>query len=462
MIHNESVATLAEAIRLGERTSLVTTEHYLQRARASELNAFTLLDEQGARQAAHAVDTAVRSGEELGPLAGVPLAVKDIFDQAGLPNTAGSAFYRNVPARSATVVERLQRAGAVIIGRTGLHEFAFGFTSENQWFGPVRNPWDPRTSPGGSSGGSAVATAAGLSAASLGTDTGGSVRGPAALCGVVGLKPTHGRVPNTGVFPLAPSLDTVGPLTRSVADAALIYSVIAGFDEADPWSVRGVVEVPTEPADPAGLRVGIPGNWLRDGPVQRLVVDAFSRATGALERLGAFVEEFEAPYLEPGPELGWSVGAEVASVHREFRQDPENTYGSVVESRMEIAETVSVGQYVRAMEWRARLRQAFGGAFESYDLLITPTVGSLRKVIGVDDIDIEGEPVHHRPVLSWFTAPVNHAGLPALVLPLRPSQTEPPVSLQLIASWWQEQALLAMGWTLESEGVAGFVPPPGF
>src|SRR3990170_7464533 len=199
MIHHETARGLAKSVMIGERTSLEIVEHYLARADASDLNAFTLIDRQGALAAAQGVDDARRAGQELGVLAGVPVAVKDLIDQQGRITTAGSSFYRKVPDHSATVIRRLDQAGAVIIGRTGLHEFAFGFTSENDWFGPVRNPWDPRTSPGGSSGGSAVATAAGLASLALGTRTGGSVRGPAALCGVVGLKPTHGRVPLTGV-----------------------------------------------------------------------------------------------------------------------------------------------------------------------------------------------------------------------------------------------------------------------
>ena len=172
-----------------------------------------------------------------GPLAGVPIAIKDLINQAGKTTSAGSSFYRHEATESAVVVRRLEAAGATIIGRTGLHEFAFGFSSENPWFGPVRNPWDPSTSPGGSSGGSAAAVAAGIVPIAIGTDTGGSVRVPAAMCGIFGLKVTHGRIPISGVFPLAESLDTIGPLATSADDLALAYEVMAGFDAGDPWSV---------------------------------------------------------------------------------------------------------------------------------------------------------------------------------------------------------------------------------
>ena len=205
---------------------------------------------------AEELDRRIAAGEDVGPLAGIPIGLKDLIDQAGIPNTNGAAFEPAVPDTSATVVDRLEAAGAVIIGRTGLHEFAFGFTSENEHFGPVRNPWDTDLSPGGSSGGSAAAVAAGIVPAAIGTDTGGSVRVPAALCGVVGLKVTHGRVPLTGVTPLAPSLDTVGPITRTVADAAAVYAAIAGDDPHDPWAAPVPVDRAGEPRDPSTISIG--------------------------------------------------------------------------------------------------------------------------------------------------------------------------------------------------------------
>jgi len=227
---------LAAEISRGEVTAVEAVEAHLAAIEsAAELNAFTLVDSERALQRAADLDAMQAAGENPGPLAGVPVAIKDLIDHSGRLNTCGSSFYRETPGRSATIVERIEAAGGIVIGRTGLHEFAFGFSSENPWFGPVRNPWDPGTSPGGSSGGSGVAVSARLVPLAVGTDTGGSVRAPAALCGIVGLKVTHGRVPLTGVFPLAASLDTVGPMARTVADAALLYRVMAGDDPTDPW-----------------------------------------------------------------------------------------------------------------------------------------------------------------------------------------------------------------------------------
>mgnify|MGYP001087947568 CR=1 FL=1 len=228
-----TAAGIAAAVASGRVSATTVVSAHLEGiARRGDLNAFTLVDAEGALAAAAALDRRLAAGEAPGPLAGVPVALKDMIDQAGLPNTCGSAFYREIPATSAPVVTRLERAGAIVVGRAGLHEFAFGFSSENPWWGPVRNPWDPDTSAGGSSGGSGAAVAGGLTPVAIGTDTGGSVRVPAALCGLVGLKVTHGRIPLTGVFPLAPTLDTVGPLARTVSDAALTYQVLAGPDPA--------------------------------------------------------------------------------------------------------------------------------------------------------------------------------------------------------------------------------------
>ena len=231
-----SAVRLAEAVGRGEVSATESVAAHLEAIGDDPLNAFTLVDGDRALQRAADLDASLATGADPGPLAGGPVALKDLIDHAGRPTTCGSGFYREVPDRSATVVERIEAAGGVVIGRTGLHEFAFGFSSENDWFGPVRNPWDPATSPGGSSGGSAVAVAAGCAPLAVGTDTGGSVRVPAALGGIAGLKVTHGRIPLRGVFPLAASLDTVGPLARSAADLGLLYRVMAGDDPRDPWS----------------------------------------------------------------------------------------------------------------------------------------------------------------------------------------------------------------------------------
>lgn len=396
-----------------------------------------------------------------GPLAGTPIALKDIIDHAGHTTTAGSSFYRQVAARTATSVQRLENSGAVVIGRTGLHEFAFGFSSENDWFGPVRNPWDPETSPGGSSGGSAAAVAAGIVPIGIGTDTGGSVRVPAALCGCIGLKVTHGRIPLTGVFPLAPSLDTVGPITRTVADATRAYLAMAGDDPEDPWSVP----VPVKPAAPrddvAGLRVAVPHPWV-DRPLDRAIAAGFSRFRTELADLGAIVADVAAPVLDPSG-LPRAAYAEVATIHRSWITEDPSRYGPAIRDRL-LADLVHDADAVtRAWTWRARLRHAWSLLFQEHDLVITPTTAARRKVIGSDTVEVDGGTEPYRPALSWFTTLANQAGLPALALPLGGTATagRPPVSVQMIGPWWAEADLLSVAGALEGTGIVAFAPPDG-
>jgi Asp-tRNA(Asn)/Glu-tRNA(Gln) amidotransferase A subunit family amidase len=418
-----------------------------------ELNIATLVDGEQARERAAAIDAAVARGADPGPLAGVPVALKDLVDHAGRVTTCGSGFHRSVPDRSASVVARLEAAGAVVVSRTNLHEFAYGFSSENHWFGPVRNPLDPTLSPGGSSGGSAAAVAAGQVPIAVGTDTGGSVRVPAALCGVLGLKVTHGRVPLDGVFPLAPSLDTVGPIAGTVEDLALAYRVMAGHGPADPWSVDMPVAGPM-PArtDLAGLRIGVPVPWVGGTPLAPEVAAGFAAALAAMERGGARVDELRDDALAPWGMIPELSGAEAATVHRAWLREGRE-YGPEVAHRLEIASRVTLDDYVAAQAWRAGIRQRFAAAFARFDLLATPATAVMRKPIGVDHVDTVAGPAPYRPALSWFAALVNSGGCPAVALPLTGTDAVPPPSLQLVAPWWGEQELLAVAGVLEAAGI---------
>jgi aspartyl-tRNA(Asn)/glutamyl-tRNA(Gln) amidotransferase subunit A len=393
-------------------------------------NACTLIDSRPART-------------KDGPLSGLPLVVKDLIDQEGLPTTCGSGFYKPVPAADAPVIQRLRNAGAAIVGRSGLHEWAYGFSSENPWFGPIRNPWDLATSPGGSSGGSAVAVAAGLVPAAIGTDTGGSVRVPAALTGIYGLKVTWGRVPTKGVFPLAPSLDTVGPLARDVTTLSTLYRVMAAG--------------PLPPQLDHPLRIGVPSAWVSAAPGEDTLGYWFGRVRDDLGALGYEIVEVNNDLLVPWGKIQELAGYEAARVHQAFRRQGK-PYGPEVGTRLDAAENVSGEEYAQAHLWRSRLVEAFAAAFGTVDFLVTPAVAARRKVIGQELIG--GEP--YRPVLSWFSALVNHAGNPAVVVPLAMTAEPgmPPPSLQIVAPWWQEESLLSLAARLENEGLCGFSPPP--
>jgi aspartyl-tRNA(Asn)/glutamyl-tRNA(Gln) amidotransferase subunit A len=450
-----------EAIRSGSLRAVEAVSGYLTRSEKSQdrLNAYTALHAERALAEAERIDRMIAAGDDPGPLSGAAIAVKDLIDQAGQVTTCGSAFYRRRADRSAVALARLEAAGAVVIGRTGLHEFAYGFSSENEWFGPVRNPWDPDTSPGGSSGGSAVAASADLAAGAIGTDTGGSIRVPAALCGVFGLKATHGRVPLTGVFPLASSLDTVGPLTRSVEDTALLYLTMAGYELSDPWSAPIPVETPDlDHASVADLVAGVPQPWVDQAPAARDVRDAFDRALRRLEELGVRIEEVREPELLP-PGLAYElISGEVATVHRRWFEDPDKQYGVEVAARLSETLDVTLDQYVAAHAWQARLRNVARSIFDRVHVLVTPTVPALRKVIGEDRMDIDDQQLSYRFVLSWFVRLVNHLGVPSLAAPLAVGGSPPP-SLQFIGPWWSEDRLLEIGRFLEKAGVLGYRPP---
>ncbi|HSM01483.1 MAG TPA: amidase [Acidimicrobiia bacterium] len=445
------IAGASRAVRTGDGSARESIAAALEMAeRAEALNAFTLLEPEAALERAAEIDASVAAGLDPGPLAGIPVALKDLIDHQGRPTTAGSSFYRKTPDESATVVARLEAAGAVIIGRTGLHEFAYGFSSENDWWGPIRNPWDLATSPGGSSGGSAAAVAAGVVPLGIGTVTGGSVRVPAALCGTVGLKVTHGRVPTTGVFPLAASLDTVGPITRSVADAAAAYAAIAGHDGTDPWSIEHPVVLPDRPASLTGLTVGIPTRWL-DRPLHPSIAAGYDDAVAALSDAGARLLEIDEPRFDPSRMPG-ATYAEVALVHRRWFEEDPNRYGPAIRSRLAAALSHTGDEVSAAHAWREMLRRAFVTVFDQVDVLMTPTTAAPYKVIGEDTADTGGEPEPYRPALSWFTPLVNQAGLPALALPLARGE-DPPPSLQFIAPWWREHRLLAISWATNMAGI---------
>ena len=450
------VASIAEAVRTGRRTARRVVEEYLESARAlnPDLNAFTELDADGALRSADRVD----AGPRTGALCGVPIALKDLIDHSGHVTTAGSAFHRHEATVSATVVDRLEASGAIIMGRTGLHEFAYGFSSENPWFGPVRNPWDLDTSPGGSSGGSASAVAAGVAPAALGTDTGGSVRVPAALCGIVGLKVTHGRIPLTGVFPLAGTLDTVGPLAITTGDARLLYEAMKGLDPADPWSVPAM-DGPLRSPPIQELRIAIPEAWMESVPISGKTRRAFDRFVAGLRRFGPSIEPVEAPGLAPDPIQLTVVAGETAGVHRKWFADPSKTYGPDLRERLAPAMEITLDEYTQALRWRAGRVQAARSLFTGYDLAIMPTVGHPRKQIGVDTIRIGGEPVFYREVFNGFTSLVNLLGCPSISLPTVYGGT-PPFSVQLMAPWWREDLLLDTGEALERAGLVRFRPPP--
>ncbi len=455
-----SASEIASSVRTGRISAVEVVSAAIESAEASQadLNAFTLLDTSGAMHRAEAIDRLVEAGRDPGPLAGVPVGLKDLIDDAGLPNTKGAAFPTELAHHSATVVRRLGSAGAVIIGRTGLHEFAFGFTSENPWFGPVRNPWDTSTSAGGSSGGSGAVVAAGVVPIGIGTDTGGSVRVPAAMCGVFGLKVTHGRIPLSGVFPLVPSLDTVGPLARTVEDLALAYLAMAGDDRSDPWSQPVAVTAPS-PRGLEGIRLGVVAEWLVP-PMSEAVRAGLERFIALATDAGATLERLDVPALAPPVEVARAIGPEIVRLHGQRLAEHPGRYGPDVAARIAECRHATADDIITAERWASGARAEIARlSIEGFDALVAPTVGVLSKTIGVDTVMVAGGSVQHREALARFTAPINRIRVPAIAAPVAGTPHQG-VSVQLVGPMWSEASLLAVAASLESAGVLKAGEPP--
>lgn len=406
-----TIAEAAAALRGGSLTSAALTESVLARIGETEpaLNAYVLVTAAPARERAARADDELARGLDRGPLHGVPLALKDLFDTAGIATAAGSGFLRGrVPDADAFAVARLREAGAVLTGKLGLHEFALGTTSDNPHFGAIRNPWRLDRVPGGSSGGSGAAVAAGSAAGALGSDTGGSIRMPAALCGVAGLKPTRGLVSRSGVFPLAWSFDHAGPLAKTVEDAALILNAIVGHDPADLQSAdRPPPDCAAELGrDLAGLRVGVPRAPLWEG-CDDAVAEACEAALGELRALGAELVEAALPRLKAAgrPPL---LQTEAAALHARWLRERPEGYGAELRAKLEPLLERRAVDHIRDMETRREVELEAIAVLGTVDLLVSPTTPRTAPPIA------EGDPESR---LSLYTRAYNYSGLPAISVP---------------------------------------------
>ncbi len=423
------IGEAGELLRRGRLSAAGLAQACLDRiaARNAELNAFITVTADAALERARALDAELRAGRRRGPLHGIPVALKDVIDTAGVRTTAGSAQYAGrVPAEDAEVVRRLNEAGAVLVGKLNMDEFAYSFTSETSHFGPGRNPWDTRRSPGGSSGGAAIAVATGMCFAALGTDTGGSVRLPAALCGVTGLKPTYGRVSARGVVPLAWTLDHVGPLCRSAQDAAAVLAAIG--DEPRPAA-------PVKQLQLAAAR-GIYFERI-DAEVGRLVEEAIAH----LGRIAAGVRDLPFPALPPSPRwpdlpLVYStvISAESYAFHQEMLERTPERYHASTRTTIEGGVAVRAADYIRARRETERLRTESDAIFAGADVLITPAApGPAFRL---------GEPaglVYLRNCAPW-----NVYGLPSISVPCGFTAAGLPAAVQLTSRYGAEETLLAL------------------
>lgn len=376
-----------------------------------------------------------------GPLAGMTITVKDNIDTAGLRTACGSRLFADhVPARDATVVSRLREAGAVVLGKAAMMELAFGLRTTDAIGGQCRNPWDETRVPGGSSGGSAASVALDFGVASLGTDTGGSVRMPSALCGVTGLRPTHGRVPNTGVLPVSETFDTVGPVARRVQDVAAVYQAIAGYDPDDPHSIDRPVAPWDGSASVAGLRVGVPDHFYFEG-IDPQIAASLTLLRTALAAAGADL----VPVSLPGAEIAHShatriILADACALHETALDQRRADISDQVYERMLKGRAVTGVQYAQALRFRERWRQMLAGLFRRIDVLLMPTTPTPAAPIE-DGAHLEDATRH----FTRFTYGGGLAGTPGLSLPCGLTAEGLPIGALFEAPWWLETRLFTIG-----------------
>ncbi len=411
------------------------------------LNAFITVTAEQARVDAKAAESEIARGRMRGPLHGIPIALKDLFDTAGVKTTAGSAVFADrVPTQDAEVVRRLKQAGAVLVGKLNMHEFAYGATSAQSHFGPVRNPWDHQRIPGGSSGGSGAAVAARLCYGALGSDTGGSIRQPSAYCGIVGLKPTYGLVSTTGVVPLSWSLDHVGPMSRTVADAAALLQAIAGYDPRDTNSVDAPVPDYAKALGQkvSGLRLGMPRAVFYEG-LDPEIEHAVNEALQVLRRLTASTRDVELPSYQTLP----VVGAEAYAFHTPYVTKTPELYQMATRLRIEGGSRVSATAYIEGKRELDRLRRAVAAVFSTVDLLVTPTTPILPQSVedAVRDANVP-PPGGVAPSLR-NTQPFDIYGLPTISIPCGFSRSGLPIGLQISGPNLGEPRVLALAYAFE-------------
>jgi len=454
-----SAAEIAGAVRAGTTSAREVIDAVLAtiRTRDKALNAFTAVTEERARAKAAAIDARRAQGAALGPLAGVPFAVKNLFDVAGLPTLAGSKINREHPpaTRDATLIERLEAAGAILVGALNMGEYAYDFTGENVHDGPSRNPHDTLRMTGGSSGGSGGAVAGRLVPFSLGSDTNGSIRVPASLCGIFGLKPTYGRLSRARTFPFVASLDHLGPFARTVGDLALAYDAMQGHEPDDPVCV----ERPAEPTLPRiddgidGLKIAVAVGYFRKG--------AAPEALTALERVATALaarREIEIPEAARARAAAYVITAtEGAALHLDRLRTRANDFDPAVRDRLIAGAMVPATLVNKAQKFRRWYRARVLELFAEVDVILAPATPCTAPLIGQQTFVLDGVELPVRANLGIYTQPISFIGLPvvAVPVPLQPL----PVGVQIIAAPWREDVALKVARTLERAGVVAAPAP---
>lgn len=446
-----SITEAARRIASRELSPVELTRSVLERIDQVEdrLKAFVVVTAEPALEAATIAEKEIADGGYRGPMHGIPVGIKDLYDVAGLPTTASSRVRADhMATEDSACVQRLRDAGAVLVGKTHTHEFAYGIITPT-----TRNPWNVEHIPGGSSGGSGAAVAAGECLMGMGTDTGGSIRIPAALCGTVGLKPTYGRVSRYGVTSLCWSLDHAGPLTRTVRDAALVLGVVAGSDPRDPATADVAVSDYTEGIDAgvSGLTVGVPSNYFFDD-IDPQVEASVREAVAVLEGSGATVRAVEIPYAQQimAVEFGL-IMPEASAYHQEMLRSRGEGYQDDVRVLLEAGELMLASQYLKVLRVRALIKDGFRRAFEGLDAIVCPTLPATAARVGQQEFEFpRGVRKSVMDAYVGHSAPANVTGLPALSVPCGFDSNGLPVGLQIIGRPYEEQTILRLGQAYET------------
>ncbi|BAC46306.1 glutamyl-tRNA(Gln) amidotransferase [Bradyrhizobium diazoefficiens USDA 110] len=457
-----SAADIAKAVAGGKMSALAAIEAALARIKQHDtiLNSFTDVTAERALAKARAIDADIAAGKEVGPLAGVPFAVKNLFDVAGLPTRAGSKINRDLaPAkRDATLIERLEAAGAVLVGALNMGEYAYDFTGENIHDGPSRNPHDTTRMSGGSSGGSGSAVGGALVPIALGSDTNGSIRVPSSFCGIFGLKPTYGRLSRARSFPFVASFDHLGPFARTVTDLALAYDAMQGPDAGDAACTTRGLE-PTVPllANPVSdLRIAIAGGYFQKNVFPE-AVEAVSRVAKAL---GA-TQIVEVPEAARARAAAYVISTtEGASLHLDRLRKRPNDFDPAVRDRLIAGAMVPAPLVDRAQKFRRWYRAQFSEIFKSVDVLLAPATPCTAPKLGQVNFNLDGVELPVRANIGIHTQPISFIGLPVVAVPV---PLEPlPIGVQIIAAPWREDIALRVAHTLERMGVVAAPAPRGF
>ena len=442
-----SAGVLSRLIQRKEVSPVEVIEAHLARIEATEpvLNSFITLLPEEARAAARRAEEDIQAGNYKGPLHGIPVGLKDLYNTGGVRTTSGSRIFDNfIPERDCTVAARFREAGAILLGKLNMHQFAYGPTGENPDYGHMHNPWNPELVTGGSSGGSGSAAAAGQCTITTGSDTGGSIRIPASLCGIVGLKPTYGLVSRHGLTPLSWSLDHPGPMVRTVEDAALAMNAIAGYDPNDVASAR--VDIPDYTSalsnDVRGLRIGVPKEYF-EAPLDPQVAQSVHDAIAVLESLGAVVTQVSLPMFQDSQAISSAIlMAEASAVHRDLlAREGEKLYPPI-RLRLEAGLFISAADYLRAQQGRALFDRQARQLLDQVDLLAGPTEPVTAPRLLAERVQVGEEEVGTTAALTQYTRPYNITGFPAISIPCGFSDTGMPIGLQLAGRPFDELTVL--------------------